>query len=497
MSNGLWNKRKRIQEVKQDTKILLDLKEENDFLYEILTDDNLDNYDARLKISRMNLLFALQKILYQKKLSEEQISLDEEIDCLVNWEEASKRSIEKYGDNKNASLKLERQELTNEINSLLAQKNTIQQQVKELSNDVREKRKQVIELDDEILYQSFGLYTPVYNLMNSSMYKERIKLCRDDQKEMIKNKTAAFCYVSFTVNDSIREGKKMANRNIQQILRSFNNECDYLISKVKYSNVEAIKKKIEKSFNDLNELNKVNYIEISERYFKLKIEELQLCYEYEQKRQEEKEYARMLREEEREHAKLLKEIEEERKKIKKEQEHYNTYLKHINEQIEIENDPKRLEFLIEKRETTKKNLCDLDTALKDIDYREANQKAGYVYIVSNIGAFGENIYKIGMTRRLNPQDRIEELSGASVPFKFDVHAMIFSENAPALEAALHRAFDDKKVNMTNNRKEFFEVSLEEIKQVVLENYDKTVDFAEIPPAQQYRESLMIKGKMKK
>ena len=172
-------------------------------------------------------------------------------------------------------------------------------------------------------------------------------------------------------------------------------------------------------------------------------------------------------------------------------------MKHINEQIEIENDPKRLEFLIEKRETTKKNLCDLDTALKDIDYREANQKAGYVYIVSNIGAFGENIYKIGMTRRLNPQDRIEELSGASVPFKFDVHAMIFSENAPALEAALHRAFDDKKVNMTNNRKEFFEVSLEEIKQVVLENYDKTVDFAEIPPAQQYRESLMIKEKMKK
>ena len=128
MSNGLWNKRKRIQEVKQDAKILLDLKEENNFLYEILTDDNLDNYDARLKISRMNLLFALQKILYQKRLLAEQISLDEEIDCLVNWEEASKRSIEKYGANKNFSLKLERQELTNEINSLLAQKNTIQQQ---------------------------------------------------------------------------------------------------------------------------------------------------------------------------------------------------------------------------------------------------------------------------------------------------------------------------------------------------------------------------------
>ena len=100
-----------------------------------------------------------------------------------------------------------------------------------------------------------------------------------------------------------------------------------------------------------------------------------------------------------------------------------------------------------------------------------------------------------MTRRLNPQDRIDELGGASVPFKFDVHAMIFSDNAPALEAALHRAFDDRKVNMTNNRKEFFNVTLDEIKQVVLENYDKTVDFVDIPSAQQYRESLKIKEKL--
>lgn len=148
--------------------------------------------------------------------------------------------------------------------------------------------------------------------------------------------------------------------------------------------------------------------------------------------------------------------------------------------------------MTEKLNYASTKLTDLDNALKDIDYREANQKAGYVYIASNIGAFGNNIYKIGMTRRLNPQDRIDELSGASVPFKFDVHAMIFSEDAPALEAALHRAFDSKKVNVTNNRKEFFNVTLDEIKKVVFENYDKTVTFVDIPPAQQYRESLKIK-----
>lgn len=474
MINKLWNKRKPL---KNENTVISNLREENAFLYELLTDNNLDDYNARLKISRMNFITILQNILYQKLKVEENSYLDSEIDNLIILEEESKKM------------------LSEEIISLSARKNTLQNQIEELGNDVKEKRKQIVELDDEILYQSFGLYTPVYDLMNSSMYKERIKLCRDDQKEMVKNKTAAFCYTNWTVNNSVREGKKWINRNIKQTLRCFNNECDYLISKVKYNNIDAIKKKIKKSYNDLNELNDVNNIQISERYFNLKIDELQLCYEYEQKKQEEKEYARALKEEEREQAKLLKEIEEERKKIKKEQEHYNTYLKHINEQIEIENNPERLEFLIEKRDSTKQNLIDLDVALKDIDYREANQKAGYVYIASNIGAFGENIYKIGMTRRLNPQDRIDELGGASVPFKFDVHAMIFSDNAPALEAALHRAFDDRKVNMTNNRKEFFNVTLDEIKQVVLENYDKTVDFVDIPSAQQYRESLKIKEKL--
>ena len=113
-------------------------------------------------------------------------------------------------------------------------------------------------------------------------------------------------------------------------------------------------------------------------------------------------------------------------------------------------------------------------------------KAGYVYIVSNIGSFGENVYKIGMTRRLDPQERIDELGGASVPFQFDVHAMIFSDDAPALEAALHRAFENKKLNMVNHRREFFKVTLDEIKKVVRENYDKTVEFIDIPDAEQYR-----------
>ena len=147
--------------------------------------------------------------------------------------------------------------------------------------------------------------------------------------------------------------------------------------------------------------------------------------------------------------------------------------------------------MIEKKKELEAHLAEIEATLKDLDYREANVKAGYVYIISNIGAFGENVYKIGMTRRLEPTDRIDELSDASVPFNFDIHAMIFSDNAPALEAALHNAFESKKLNMVNQRKEFFNVSLDEIKQVVRSNYDKTVDWIDIPDAQQYRQSLKM------
>ena len=185
-----------------------------------------------------------------------------------------------------------------------------------------------------------------------------------------------------------------------------------------------------------------------------------------------------------------KEIEEARKDIEKEQRHYTNALIKLNKQIESCNELER-EVLLEKKEEIEKHLSDLDIAIKDIDYREANKRAGYVYVISNIGSFGENIYKIGMTRRLDPMERVDELGDASVPFKFDVHAMIFSDDAPTLEASLHHAFENKKVNMINGRREFFRVTLDEIENVVKANYDKTVEFIKIPQAEQYRESQKL------
>ena len=288
----------------------------------------------------------------------------------------------------------------------------------------------------------------------------------------------------------------MNNDNMKMVLRAFNNECDVLIEKVKFNNFEKIKSQIEKSADAIDKLNIRNKISITSQYLSLKIKELELVHEYRQKKQDEKEAIKAARAEEREQAKLQKEIEEQRKKIKKEQAHYQNAKEQLTEQLKKATEDERL-LLQEKINGIDHQLGEIEKNIKDIDYRESNQKAGYVYVISNIGSFGENVYKIGMTRRLEPQDRIDELGDASVPFTFDVHAMIFSDDAPKLEAELHRAFDNKRVNMVNGRKEFFNVSLDEIERVIKENHDKIVEIKRVPDAEQYRETKIIKEQITK
>ena len=279
------------------------------------------------------------------------------------------------------------------------------------------------------------------------------------------------------------------------LLRAFNSECDDVIEHVKYNNIEASEKRITSSRDAISKLGSIMDVSIQPKYYRLKIEELHLAFEYAQKQQE-KEEQKEARARMREEAKLAKEIEEERKKLEKEQQHYQNALQRINAQLEAASEADRA-AIEEKKAELVAQLNKIDKEFADVDYREANQRAGYVYVISNIGAFGENVYKIGMTRRLDPQDRVDELGDASVPFNFDVHAMIFSNDAPKLEAALHNAFADRKLNFVNQRREFFNVTLDEIKQVVRENYDKSVEFVELAPAEQYRESLKLKVAAKK
>ncbi len=393
-------------------------------------------------------------------------------------------------------LKNETARLQNEVSSKQQQisdldsiMNAKLNEISGLDQTIHDKKDILIQMDDEILVQEFGLYQPQFDFASALDYKETLADIRSSQKALIKNGKAVTGNTQWQVNGSTAQGKKMVSDTQKLLLRAFNFECDELISKVKYTNFDASLDKIHKSAETISKLGTTMGIAVTKQYLTAKTKELRLAFEYQLKKQQEKEDQKAARAEQREQARIQKELEEQRKRIEKEQTHYQTAFEKLQAQLELRPDDPDL---LAKKAQMEDHLTDIDKALSDIDYRQANMRAGYVYVISNIGAFGENVYKIGMTRRLDPQDRIDELGDASVPFNFDVHAMIFSDDAPALEAALHRAFENRKLNMVNQRREFFNVTLDEIKDVIKKNFDKTVEFHDVPDAEQYRVSLKLK-----
>ena len=380
-----------------------------------------------------------------------------------------------------------------------AEANALERKIKELNEQVEalqiraiDLKGQIVSFEDDILMQEFGLYEPRYDFESVDRFKGELALVRDQQKRMIREINEKAKETNWTVNGSKSEGRKMVSDIQKLIMRAFNGDCDEIVRKVKFSNIDASVKAIMKSAETVDKLGRVVNLSIPYPYVKLKVEEAYLSFEYAKMKEEEKERLKELKAQEREAKKLEKEIEAERKKLEKEQKQYEKALKDVLAQLESASDEDRA-ALEEKRNELMANLEDVEKAVADVDYREANQRAGYVYVISNIGSFGENVFKIGMTRRLDPMERIEELGDASVPFDFDVHAMIFSDDAPGLEAALHRHFEDRKVNLVNHRREFFQCSLEEIKEAVKSNFDQTVEFVSVPDAEQYRISEKMRN----
>ncbi len=366
-----------------------------------------------------------------------------------------------------------------------------QKRVKELERQIRKLEKEIVDDEDTIEIQESGIYTPKYNLMRADEYRARLLEVRAKQSDMIKQHEAVNTPHPLSFSYDQKKGMKINADITTLLLRAFNIECDDVIEHVRYGNIEASEKKITVARTKLNKIGETLGFHIHSAYYRLKIEELYLAYEYESKKQEEKEQQKEARALLREEAKVARELEEARRRLEKEQRHYQNALKQVKLQ-ELCATGEQSIALAEKRLDIENTLQKIDKEFADIDYRAANQRAGYVYVISNVGSFGEGIYKIGMTRRLDPMERVYELSDASVPFNFDVHAMIFSDDAPTLEAALHAAFADRKINFVNPRREFFRVSLAEIKKEIRKNYDKTVEFVDEAPAEQYRQSQALK-----
>ncbi|MDO5547232.1 MAG: DUF4041 domain-containing protein [Eubacteriales bacterium] len=441
-------------------------------------------WSTKAKADANNAFMTEQNESLQKKV--------EELQSLLTPEQQELQSLSAEIDSKQTELQALIESKQTEIQRLDARANELSEKITASSDKLKQLSAQVIETDETVLLQSFGLYEPKYDFATSTLYKDRLDKIRSRQKEMIKSGAATTGNTDWTVNGSKAQGKKMVKDMQKLLLRAFNTECDELIQKVKFNNIDSVEKRIRTSREAISKLGTIMSVQIAPGYLDLKIQELYLAYEYAIKKQEEKEELKRIRAEQREQAKLEKEIEAARQKLEKEQAHCENELRRMLKQDTSSMTPEEKAAFDAKKAELESQLGEIEKGIADVDYRAANQRAGYVYVISNIGAFGEDIYKIGMTRRLNPMDRVDELGDASVPFNFDVHAMIFSENAPALEAALHSAFEDRKLNMVNTRREFFHVTLDEIKEVVKQNFDKTVEFTDAAPAEQYRESLLIK-----
>lgn len=347
-------------------------------------------------------------------------------------------------------------------------------------------------LEEDLEFTSYGIYKPHFDFDTSEKYKEKIKEVRSRQKELVRKKHAAVCSQEWTVSGSKAEGRKMTNRNIRLMLRAFNNECDSAILKVRWNNVLKMEQRIKKAYEAINKLGEPTKIRITPDYFNLKLEELYLAHEHQEKLYEEKEEQRRIREQIREEGKVQREIEQAKREAEREEKKYQKALERARNEISQAHGDDLIK-LNEQLKLLEEKLQEAQNMRERAISRAQITKSGHIYVISNIGSFGENVYKIGVTRRLEPMDRVRELGDASVPFRFDVHAMIYSENAPELENKLHHIFDEKRLNIVNRRKEFFNISLEEIEKAVRENHGE-IEFTKLAEAREFRESVAIRLK---
>lgn len=380
-----------------------------------------------------------------------------------------------------------------EINNLDQEFDKLKSNYKSSLDTYQNLKNQVSVFESKLDLIEFGVYEPVYDFEKSDDYRAEQDKIIQAQKNMISDDTAAICDTKWTIEGSEAKGRALVKVYKKLMLRAFNGECDVLIAKVKWNNITQMKERIVKLYESINKLGEGFQVRISIEYCELKKNELILEHEYQSKKQEEKEKLRAIQEEIREEEKARKEFEQAQKEAEKEEANYQKALEKARIEFESSSGEKHaeLQLQIEKLEQELKEAQEK----KERALSMAQQtKRGHVYIISNIGSFGEDVYKIGMTRRLDPLDRVRELGDASVPFQFDIHAMIYSEEAPSLENELHRAFSNKKVNMLNQKKEFFKVTIDEIEEMV-NNIGLNAEFSKLPEAMEYRETLAILEKL--
>jgi hypothetical protein len=353
-------------------------------------------------------------------------------------------------------------------------------------------QKEINLLEESIEMIEFGFYKPHFDYGTSDEYRLQLNLLREIEKDMIRSDRAVICDTYWTVSGSKAEGKKMTKQTHKLMLRAFNGECDAALAKVRWDNALKMEERVNKAFETINKSGEVNRSHITKEYLDLKIKELRITFEYQEKIKKEKDEQKQIQKEIREEEQARREIELAKEEAEKEEARYQKALEKAREDV--------LKASGEKVNQLNDKISQLEAQLKaaqELKERAISRaqitKSGHIYIISNIGSFSDKVYKIGMTRRFEPIDRVKELGDSSVPFTFDVHAMVYSDNAPELENKIHKQFETNRINLVNSRKEFFSVTLEEIEKWAK---DENIDLrlTKIAEAREYRESIAIREK---
>lgn len=349
--------------------------------------------------------------------------------------------------------------------------------------------KEVAVFEERLAFAELGVYEPHFDFTDSEEYKRNIAATREAQKKMVSAKTAVICTQNWTVDGSVAKGQTMTNRNIRLTLRAFNSECDAAIANARWNNVNAMEKRILNAHTQIDKHNASNSVFITKEYLKLKLHELYLAHEHREKakaeRDERAEAARLQREEQ----KLIRDME----RAEEDEARYQRLLDKAKTEAQMAVGPK-LDAYQAQIDILEKDLAEAHARFERAQAMAERTRSGYVYIISNVGSFGDDVVKIGLTRRLDPTDRVRELGDASVPFVFDTHAIIYSDDAPALERALHNEFEPVRINTQNYRKEFFRASISEVEAAVSRLAPDAPFFRDVE-AQEYRETLARRNAM--
>ena len=388
-----------------------------------------------------------------------------------------------------AVAKLERQQKENEqlkqrIDEVLRSEQQLKVEMERTTKEMEQAKKDFNELQQQLEEETYvsqcGFYTDLNQLVftygSTVEYKQAIENNLQQQKEMIENKTVC----KWQDNALYYNSKKQIENTTKLVIRCFNSECNTTINNMGRSSLETVTRKIQKSFDQINTLMKVNKVQMSDEFLKLKLEEAKLVFEQQLKNKEEKELEAQRRAELREQEKLEKEIQKEKDKALKEKQQY------LKEMARLAKQKQQTQELLDRIAELEAQVNAIDETIDSLDERgSVTCKAGWVYIISQPGS---DEVKIGTTRRLDPYERINELGSASVPFKFNTHAVLFAEDAFALENQLHKHFAEYRVNKANIRKEFFTVTPQEVAEYVHNNIDKHVEFDFNPVNEEYEMS---------